>query len=290
MGTRLRALKKAMRGQKLSVGKTIGGAGRLTDKRIDQLSTYYGNAIRAAKDINSMRKSVWAIFHHYRKVLEIGVCDAVLIFNSGQKSRLDVMSKFGVVPGKFFVKFCNEVDSKRRDVAQRSWSRQQKGSKKSQKLTKKSATPHNQSFKELFVDAHGDDFYIEEPFDNLFNNELEEQAVDEPEGENAYQNVYDSVQEGEEQQGIAGRAGAHRGPRRKKVHITNKLHHLKHFREMALAFGPPVRMWCAKFEGRMKIFKQHASICCNFKNLPMIMAKMFQLSSLTAMLGNADKS
>ncbi|KAK3917313.1 Replicase polyprotein 1ab, partial [Frankliniella fusca] len=51
MGTRLRALKKAMRGQKLSDGKTIGGAGRLTDKRIDQLSTYYGNAIRAAKDI-----------------------------------------------------------------------------------------------------------------------------------------------------------------------------------------------------------------------------------------------
>ncbi|KAK3928226.1 Uronate isomerase [Frankliniella fusca] len=149
---------------------------------------------------------------------------------------------------------------------------------------------HNQSFKELFVDAHGDDFYIEEPFDNLLNNELEEQAVDEPEGENAYQNVYDRVQEGEEQQGIAGRAGAHRGPRRKKVHITNKLHHLKHYREMALAFGPPVRMWCAKFEGRMKIFRQHASICCNFKNPPMTMAKMFQLSSLTAMLGNADES
>ncbi|KAK3925258.1 LexA repressor [Frankliniella fusca] len=149
---------------------------------------------------------------------------------------------------------------------------------------------HNQSFKELLVDAHGDDFYIEEPFDNLLNNELEEQAVDEPEGENAYQNVYDRVQEGEEQQGIVGRAGAHRGPRRKKVHVTNKLQHLKHYREMALAFGPPVRMWCAKFEGRMKIFRQHASICCNFKNPPMTMAKMFQLSSLTAMLGNADES
>ena len=47
LGTGLRELKRTMKGKKLSDGKTIGGASRLTDKLIDTLQTYYGMAIRA---------------------------------------------------------------------------------------------------------------------------------------------------------------------------------------------------------------------------------------------------
>lgn len=64
-----------------------------------------------------------------------------------------------------------------------------------------------------------------------------------------------------------------------KVHITNKMHHIKHNSAQVLKYGPPVRLWCAKFEGRMKIFRQHAAVCCNFKNPPKTMAQMFQLSN-----------
>ncbi|GFX67858.1 uncharacterized protein TNCV_1565591 [Trichonephila clavipes] len=44
MGTRLRKLKQMS--SKLSDGKSIGGKGRLTDRMIDLITTYYGNAIR----------------------------------------------------------------------------------------------------------------------------------------------------------------------------------------------------------------------------------------------------
>ncbi|GFV26438.1 uncharacterized protein TNCV_4308371 [Trichonephila clavipes] len=43
MGTRLRKLKQMS--SKLSDGKSIGGKGRLTDRMIDLITTYYGNAI-----------------------------------------------------------------------------------------------------------------------------------------------------------------------------------------------------------------------------------------------------
>ena len=50
MGTRLRKLKDSLKGRKLSDGKTIGGKGRLTDVKIDQITSYYDwNAIRANK-------------------------------------------------------------------------------------------------------------------------------------------------------------------------------------------------------------------------------------------------
>lgn len=66
MSTRLRKLKKDMKGKKLKDGKPIGGLGRLTDKKIDQLATYYGNAIRGNNDVESIRNAVWATFYHYR--------------------------------------------------------------------------------------------------------------------------------------------------------------------------------------------------------------------------------
>lgn len=67
MGRRLRELKKSMRGKKLKDGKVLGGKGRLTDKLINQLTIYYGNAIRNNKDsLTDMRKAVWAVFYHTR--------------------------------------------------------------------------------------------------------------------------------------------------------------------------------------------------------------------------------
>ncbi|GFW44915.1 uncharacterized protein TNCV_4512291 [Trichonephila clavipes] len=65
MGTRLRKLKQMS--SKLSDGKSIGGKGRLTDRMIDLITTYYGNAIRQIKTcLSDMRKAVWAVYFHIR--------------------------------------------------------------------------------------------------------------------------------------------------------------------------------------------------------------------------------
>ena len=59
--TALRNLKVQCRGQKLADGKTIGGIGRLTDKVINSLQNYYGDAIRKNKgDVEAMMKAVQA--------------------------------------------------------------------------------------------------------------------------------------------------------------------------------------------------------------------------------------
>ncbi|GFT74415.1 uncharacterized protein TNCV_539421 [Trichonephila clavipes] len=65
MGTRLRKLKQMS--SELSDGKSIGGKGRFTDRMIDLITTYYGNAIRQNKTCHSdMRKAVWAVYFHIR--------------------------------------------------------------------------------------------------------------------------------------------------------------------------------------------------------------------------------
>ncbi|GFU34495.1 uncharacterized protein TNCV_1992371 [Trichonephila clavipes] len=65
MGTRLRKLKQMS--SKLSDGKSIGGKGKLTDRMIDLITTYYGNAIRQNKTcLSDMRKAVWAVYFHIR--------------------------------------------------------------------------------------------------------------------------------------------------------------------------------------------------------------------------------
>lgn len=65
MGTALRNLKKDWGKKKLTDGKTIGGKGRLTDKKIDLIQTYYGLAIRRNKgDLKGMTDSVHAILDH----------------------------------------------------------------------------------------------------------------------------------------------------------------------------------------------------------------------------------
>ncbi|XP_014486301.1 PREDICTED: uncharacterized protein LOC106750446 [Dinoponera quadriceps] len=57
MGSRLRNLKKKTKG--------FGGAGKLTGKLIDELSLYYGLAIKRNSDnINNMKKEIWATLYH----------------------------------------------------------------------------------------------------------------------------------------------------------------------------------------------------------------------------------
>ncbi|EFN61741.1 hypothetical protein EAG_00134, partial [Camponotus floridanus] len=57
MGTRLRNLKKNVRG--------LGGKGKLTGKLIDDLSLYFGLAIRRNHNsIVDMKKEIWATLYH----------------------------------------------------------------------------------------------------------------------------------------------------------------------------------------------------------------------------------
>lgn len=57
MGTRLRALKKSTKG--------LGGKGKLTNKLIDELTIYYGLAIRQNHDsIEKMKETIWAKLFH----------------------------------------------------------------------------------------------------------------------------------------------------------------------------------------------------------------------------------
>ena len=52
---------------RLEDGKPIGGIGRLTNNKIDQLQVYYGKATRNnTHDIQSLDNAVMAIWHHTR--------------------------------------------------------------------------------------------------------------------------------------------------------------------------------------------------------------------------------
>lgn len=65
MGTRLRNIKSNFSGKLLSDGKKMGGKGRLTAQVIDQLTTYYGNAIRQhSKSVDDIFNAIWATFYH----------------------------------------------------------------------------------------------------------------------------------------------------------------------------------------------------------------------------------
>ena len=65
MGTNLREYKRKGKNRKLADGKGIAGIGRLTDKKIDQMQNYYGQAIRKNKgNMDGMITSINAIFKH----------------------------------------------------------------------------------------------------------------------------------------------------------------------------------------------------------------------------------
>lgn len=65
VGNNLRELKKTKKKEKLSDGLPLGGRGRLSDRMIDMLQTYYGMAIRGSNaDIQIMARHIWAALMH----------------------------------------------------------------------------------------------------------------------------------------------------------------------------------------------------------------------------------
>ena len=65
MGGRLHELKRRMKGEKLSDGLTLSGKGRLPDKTIDILQSYYGWAVREyVSDLQGMARGIWAGLMH----------------------------------------------------------------------------------------------------------------------------------------------------------------------------------------------------------------------------------
>ena len=68
LGTALRKYKITMKGKKLKDGKTVGGKGRLTDKVIDRMQNFFGQAIRNNSSLKeSMKKDILAILKHMVK-------------------------------------------------------------------------------------------------------------------------------------------------------------------------------------------------------------------------------
>ena len=65
LGKNLRDLKQRLGSKKLSDGKAIGGRGRLTDKRIDSLQHYYGDAIKkhAGNEVEMDRAIKASLYH-----------------------------------------------------------------------------------------------------------------------------------------------------------------------------------------------------------------------------------
>lgn len=151
---------------------------------------------------------------------------------------------------------------------------------------------HNELFKTLFIETPVE--LNEDPEEGLEENIIpdEEFEVDQPDDEDMEgeeDQGDDEELEAEEEEEVRG-ANARARRRRLVIFIINKMHHLKHYCAMCRKFGPAVRMWCAKFEGRMKIFRQHSAICCNFKNVPKTMARMFQLSNVNALCDEEEHS
>ena len=65
VGSRLRKLKNASKGVKLSDGKGLGGKGRLTNGKIDILQNYYGLAVREnLDDVDKMATAIKGVVYH----------------------------------------------------------------------------------------------------------------------------------------------------------------------------------------------------------------------------------
>lgn len=143
---------------------------------------------------------------------------------------------------------------------------------------------HHDLFKDLFIDTQHTlipEPEVEEDLDGDSSpDELEVDTEDEVE-------IMEQVEcEVSDEQNV--RRGRRKRKKKPKVYMTNKMHQLKHFPSIMRRMGPIVRFWCAKFEGRMKIFRQFAAVCGNFKNIPKTMANMFQLATLNSLLDEND--
>ncbi|KAK3920373.1 Zinc finger protein SHOOT GRAVITROPISM 5, partial [Frankliniella fusca] len=122
---------------------------------------------------------------------------------------------------------------------------------------------HNKLFHDIFV-SH------DENVDDEINAEgdMDEEREDEDE----------DVDEDEEQ------IGPRRPQSRKLKKGINKMHHWMHYSQIIRQKGPLIRLWCARFEARHRIFRKHSSVQSNFKNVPKTMARVFQLSTLSGIV------
>ena len=58
--------------------------------------------------------------------------------------------------------------------------------------------------------------------------------------------------------------------------ILPKQHYLVHLPTQIMMFGPLIRTWCMRFEGKHSYFKNMARTIKNFKNLPLSLAQRYQ--------------
>ena len=72
VGGRLRKL-KATNKQKLSDGKTLGGAGCLTEKAINKLQNYFGIAVRQStgSTVYQLKKAIGAVLFHCSEAKDV---------------------------------------------------------------------------------------------------------------------------------------------------------------------------------------------------------------------------
>lgn len=143
---------------------------------------------------------------------------------------------------------------------------------------------HNRMFHELFVTFNENDPNVEAVNESDFDIEEDEEEDDEDEDEIMGDENIDENQQDQENQGRRRRRRRVPRKRKKLKKGINKLHHLVHYPQQMREKGPLVRLWCARYEGRHRIMRKHSGVQSNFKNPPKTMARMFQLSTLGAVL------
>ena len=71
-GTRLRKIINENQGKKLDDGKGIGGAGKLTKKKIATLQNYFGFSVRQnSNNLERMRATLWQSYITWHQVMKI---------------------------------------------------------------------------------------------------------------------------------------------------------------------------------------------------------------------------
>lgn len=69
--------------------------------------------------------------------------------------------------------------------------------------------------------------------------------------------------------------------------LIPKHHFMTHYWRLTIQFGPLVRLWCMRFEGKHSPLKRHAHIVCNFVNISKTLAYKHQVSCMyTWMFGD----
>nr|XP_012217174.1 PREDICTED: uncharacterized protein LOC105669009 isoform X2 [Linepithema humile] len=139
MGTHLRNVKKNTKG--------FGGKGKLTGKLMDELSIYYGLAIRRNHDsVQKMRDAISKMMSMIPKSVSSGkiVLDtvanlAVCTYNDGMSSIMQIMKLLGLTIGHNYYNYCLETDACRIKFSEFSLSDAAKEARTSLKSARKDA-------------------------------------------------------------------------------------------------------------------------------------------------------